>query len=164
AATGCLIASTTRPKRCTRLLFAPAFSLDESATARRVLIVADKFGDVWSWVPSGNQSSAASLEGRHLLGHTSATITCMATTHDGRLLLTGDRVERVRVSHFPNTCLIKSYLLRHTDFVAAVTAVSPPATLGRVSAPTLVATAGGDGMVGLWDASTGDLLSWLDVR
>lgn len=70
-----------------------------------------------------------------------------------------------RLSHgekkqFPRTSIVHGYLLGHKDFVSALSAVSVMSACsdgdGSVDGGTLLLSGGGDGMVGLWDAETGE--------
>jgi tRNA (guanine-N(7)-)-methyltransferase subunit TRM82 len=120
------------------------------------ILVADKFGDVFSCVcfilmvlrmsgltdssipsypveaPKSGQVEASpkyapnSLEGRKstkshanpsqgtlVLGHTSS-LTAMSLTFDERFIVTADRDEHIRVSHFPRGYDIERYCMGHT--------------------------------------------------
>ncbi|CAN0549846.1 unnamed protein product, partial [Ectocarpus sp. 12 AP-2014] len=105
--------------------------------------VSDKCGDAYA-APLPDPSSAL----KHLLGHTAMTITAMVTLKGGQLLATADRAEHIRVSQFPRTTIVHTYLLGHQDFVSALAAV--PGEGGA-----MLLSGGGDGRVGLWDAEAG---------
>lgn len=64
-----------------------------SHTNVQVLVVSDKCGDAYA-APLPDPSSAF----KHLLGHTAMTITSMVSLNHGKLLVTGDRAEHIRVS------------------------------------------------------------------
>lgn len=55
-----------------------------------------------------------------LLGHTASVGTCLALSPDGSLLASGDRDEKVRVSHFPCTLVVQGYLTGKFIFVYRV--------------------------------------------
>ncbi|CAM9443818.1 unnamed protein product [Chrysoparadoxa australica] len=132
------------PKKATALVLA-------EGGGAKVLLVADRFGDVVSYP----RHTAELPKGKHCLGHTASAITTMRLTADGKYLITGDRAEHVRVSNFPNTALIQSFLGGHTSFVTAVATIP-----GRNRA---LVTAAADGMVGVWDILTGERQVWLQI-
>jgi hypothetical protein len=86
-----------------------------------------------------------------LMGHTTSMITCMAPTKDASLLLTADRDEKIRVSHFPRTALVQSYCLGHK---AALTRV----VVSSVT-PELAISTSLDNTIKLWDVASGALLA-----
>jgi len=128
------------------------------------IIVADKTGDVYSFpwplsplslskydkirslppVDDKNPLTKASDErymGTFLLGHSSSVVACTLNTAPwGRILITVDRDEHVRMSIFPQTWIIHAMGLGHTAFVSAVVGVDDG-----------IVTAGGDNRVILWD-------------
>ncbi|CAM9834811.1 unnamed protein product [Choristocarpus tenellus] len=130
-----LIGSREVPKKPTRIRFGEVGQKD-------VILISDKRGYVYA-APLPNPAAGLA----HLLGHTSMTITTMELLGGGGLLATGDRVEHIRVSEFPRTSIVHSYLLGHTDFVSALATVP-----GHDS---LLLSGGADGMIGLWDVHTG---------
>ncbi|CAM9300150.1 unnamed protein product, partial [Discosporangium mesarthrocarpum] len=139
-----LLGSREIPKKPTRIRFARAGETE-------VVLASDRCGDVYA-APLPNPSEGLT----HLLGHTSMTITTMEVLGGGGLLATGDRVEHIRVSEFPRTTVIHRYLLGHTDFVSALATVP-----GQES---LLLSGGADGMIGLWDVTSGERLSWIGVK
>jgi tRNA (guanine-N(7)-)-methyltransferase subunit TRM82 len=128
------------------------------------IIVADKTGDVYSFpwplsppslskydkikslppVDDKNPLTKASDErymGTFLLGHSSSVVACtLATAPWGRVLITVDRDEHVRMSIFPQTWIIHAMGLGHTAFVSSVVGVDDG-----------VVTGGGDNRIILWD-------------
>ncbi|BDA46966.1 probable tRNA (guanine-N(7)-)-methyltransferase non-catalytic subunit at N-terminal half [Coccomyxa sp. Obi] len=120
-------------------------------------IFADKFGDVH--VAATAESAIGGP--RPLLGHFCSIITDLAASPDGKYLVSTDRDSKVRVSMLPKEPLqgaheIQSYCLGHTSFVTACAFVT-------TSDCTLLASAGGDGTVRLWDHVSGELLDTCQV-
>jgi WD domain, G-beta repeat len=119
------------------------------------VLAADRFGDVHA-VPVPEALAAAggtSLpppcairtlpdDAPPLLGHFS-TVTDIAAT--ATLVATGDRENRVRVSHFPRAFDIQAFCMGHTSFVTRL-AWTPGG---------LLVSGGGDGTARLWDPASG---------
>ncbi|KAK3743855.1 hypothetical protein QZH41_011852, partial [Actinostola sp. cb2023] len=70
-------------------------------------------------------------------------------TRDNKYIITAERDEKIRVSHFPNSHSIESYCLGHTDFVSSIKVL--PHT-------DMLVSGGGDGSVILWDFKAGKKL------
>ena len=128
------------------------------------IVVADKTGEVYSFpwpIPlatAEKHKTVSSLPpvdartpltkptddrflGTFLLSHSSSIVACsFATAPWGRILVTADRDEHVRVSCFPETWVIAAMGLEHTAFVSCVAEVNG----GIVSG-------GGDKRVIKWD-------------
>ncbi len=73
----------------------------------------------------------------------------------GRVILTGDRLERVRATHFPTTAIVQSYMMGHVGPITAVEELQVGS--GRVISASM------DGMLGVWDVRTGKCLVWVCV-
>lgn len=134
------------------------YDINESA-----IIVADKTGDVYSFpwpIPSHllekfnrirllppiddkhplTKPTDERFMGRVLLGHSSSVVACtLANAPWGRVLVTVDRDEHVRISIFPETWVIHAMGLGHTAFGSCVT------TIGE-----RIITGGGDNRVISW--------------
>ncbi|PVG04711.1 hypothetical protein CPB86DRAFT_692525 [Serendipita vermifera] len=141
------------------------------------ILVADKFGDVFSYpmeAPELDRPVATpkqapnTLEGRKstkshpnpsqgnlILGHTSS-LTTMSLTLDERFILTADRDEHIRVSHFPRGYDIEQYCLGHTKYISAMKL--PDHT------PDILISGGGDKSIFFWDYLTGILLNQISIR
>ncbi|KAI0211569.1 tRNA (guanine-N(7)-)-methyltransferase non-catalytic subunit wdr4 [Lamellibrachia satsuma] len=72
-----------------------------------------------------------------------------------RLIVTCDRDEKIRISHYPNTHSIKTFCLGHKDFVSQ---------LHYSSKHDLLASGSGDGTLRLWNYHTGTQLCITDCR
>ena len=79
-----------------------------------------------------------------LLGHTASMITSVEFTPNHKFILSSDRDEKIRVSHFPDTQNVQSYLLGHTSFITC-TAVSND----------ICATSSADNSVRVFDIESG---------
>lgn len=113
-----------------------------AAEPQHLLIAADKFGDVTAF-----PDPAVGARKRMLLGHTGSIVTALAGSVDGKFLLSADREERIRVSHFPATYLVAGFCLGHTRFVTGMHLLRRPLPLPAcaVTAPSPAASAAGAG-------------------
>jgi WD40 repeat protein len=75
-----------------------------------------------------------------LMGHLSM-LTDLRLTEDERFLITSDRDEKIRISHWMNSYNIKSFLLGHKEFVTQVELVDGKRLL----------SCSGDAKLILWD-------------
>ena len=121
-----------------------------------IVMTGDLTGDVTAFpVPShkdSNSSSSVPQVSRLLLGHTASMLTGVHVVtypdDDGNStmrILTSDRDEKVRISHFPRTFQVEGYLLGHTAFISAMDVHSATKTC---------VTCSGDGTVRLWNYQT----------
>lgn len=129
---------------------AAAFSLDGGHA-----LVADKFGDVTVSATSGGSAAL-------LLGHYCSTVAALAVSPDGKVVVSADRDNKVRVSCLPEQLLkgaheIQSYCLGHESFVTSASFVSCGEGL------VALVTAGGDGSVRLWNHLTGEQLAAMQL-
>uniref|UniRef100_A0A3P8U966 WD repeat domain 4 n=1 Tax=Amphiprion percula TaxID=161767 RepID=A0A3P8U966_AMPPE len=92
-------------RRCTSLVFSQAE--DE-------LLVADKSGDVYSFSVMEPQR-----EGKLMMGHLSMLL-AVTISLDNKYIITADRDEKIRVSHFRSPYVIQSFCLGHQQFVSAL--------------------------------------------
>ncbi|TMW55433.1 hypothetical protein Poli38472_010315 [Pythium oligandrum] len=119
-------------------------SLRVNEETKHVVIVGEKTGEAVAMpFPHLNRDL------RTLLGHTTSMITHMAVNHDRSLLLTADRDEKIRISHFPRTSLVQSYCLGHK---ASVTRIATSAVT-----PQLVVSTSLDNSIKLWNVEDGTL-------
>jgi len=105
-----------------------------SNTDSGYLVVADKNGDVYSLDISQPNSKP-----KLILGHLSMLLD-ICLTEDDRFVLTADRDEKIRVSHFPNSYNIETFCLGHTDFVTSISLMEDG----------LLVSGSGDGSVRVW--------------
>jgi len=103
------------------------------------ILVADKNGDVYLFMSSGN------TEAKLILGHLSMLLD-IAISKDGKFVLTADRDEKIRVSRFPNSYNIHNFCLGHKEFVTSISLL-PDIDGDR----ELLASGSGDGTVKVWD-------------
>jgi WD40 repeat protein len=99
----------------------------------------DKGGDVFRFDLKDNSSVC-------LLGHLSMLLD-VTLSACGKYVITCDRDEKIRVSHYPNAYNIHNFCLGHTEFVTGI-ALCP-------HNPSLVCSASGDGTVRVWDFLNG---------
>ncbi|KAJ1979812.1 WD repeat-containing protein 4 [Dimargaris verticillata] len=118
------------------------------------LLVADKFGDVYRYqlddYLARTQTAGTSVlnalgdDDDLVLGHVSMLLD-LALSPDDKFILTADRDEKIRVSHYPNGYNIQAFGLAHTAFVSSL-ALPPTNTDARV-----LISGGGDGLLVVWD-------------
>ncbi|XP_064601108.1 tRNA (guanine-N(7)-)-methyltransferase non-catalytic subunit wdr4-like [Liolophura sinensis] len=121
-------------RRCTTL----RFSQDDAT-----VVVADKSGDVFRFSVDRPQE-----EGELLLGHLSMVLD-MILIRDDKFMVTCDRDEKVRISHFPNAYNIHTYCLGHTEFVSK---------LLYIKEKDVIVSGGGDGSIRFWTVDGKQLL------
>ena len=114
------------------------------------VIFAEKAGEVFR-IPVADTSTKA----EHLLGHISS-LTDMAMSPTGGRILTADRDEKIRISHYPQAYEIDSYCLGHTALVTCM-------CVWTQEGKELVLSGGADGTLRLWALADGSLLHTLDV-
>uniref|UniRef100_A0A6P7GVA3 tRNA (Guanine-N(7)-)-methyltransferase non-catalytic subunit wuho n=1 Tax=Diabrotica virgifera virgifera TaxID=50390 RepID=A0A6P7GVA3_DIAVI len=111
------------------------------------IVVADKTGDVYLYKLQDQDSKPVML-----LGHLSVVLDILISKC-GKYIITSDRDEKIRVSHFPNCYNIVSYCLGHTEFVTKIDIIDN----------TLV-SASGDGTIRFWDFMNGKQLALIDTN
>ncbi|KAE8739361.1 hypothetical protein FOCC_FOCC015132 [Frankliniella occidentalis] len=127
------------PKTATSMKFTP----DSHA-----IVIVDKAGDAVLFSMQELQK-----EGEVILGHLSMLLDVIITAN-GKQILTCDRDEKIRVSHFPNAYNIISYCLGHKEFVSSISLLPHN--------PTLLLSSSGDGTIQLWNYSQGTSLNSYD--
>ncbi len=85
------------------------------------LLIADKSGDVYQ-TNFSNESNLVLTSEDCIMGHLSMLldIAFIRTKENEDFLLTADRDEKIRLSHYPNAYNIQGYCLGHTEFVSHV--------------------------------------------
>lgn len=122
-------------------------SMDDSA-----IIIADKFGDVYS-IPMTDPTVVDDSKLKPILGHVSM-LTCVQNAVDENnkeVIMTADRDEHIRISYFPKSYVIRKVLFGHREFISCF--VLPNWCDGKV-----LVSAGGDPYICTWLwQSTGEL-------
>ena len=90
---------------------------------------------------------------RVLLGHTASMLTDVVLSPQN-FLLTADRDEKVRISHFPQTDLVLGYLLGHQAYITSVALVGEDQCL----------TCSGDGTIRLWNLTAFEQVTQVDTN
>jgi tRNA (guanine-N(7)-)-methyltransferase subunit TRM82 len=84
---------------------------DKDATS---ILIADKSGDVFQFIIESEEK-----EGKCILGHLSMLLD-IKLSKCGKSIITCDRDEKIRVSHFPNAYNIHNFCVGHSDFVTCL--------------------------------------------
>lgn len=114
-------------------------SMDDST-----VIIADKFGDVYS-IPMEDPTIVDDSTLQPILGHVSM-LTCVqnAIDENGKeVVLTADRDEHIRISYFPKSYVIKKVLFGHKEFISSF-------VLPKWCDNKVLVSAGGDSFVCTW--------------
>lgn len=98
-----LLSTRQVARRCTAVTF---------TNSESHVIVADRPGDVYRFATEDDGK-----EGELILGHLSMLLDVIITKDD-RYIITCDRDEKIRISHYPNAYNIHTFCLRHTEFVS----------------------------------------------
>ena len=107
----------------------------------------DKQGDIYC-------ANALKLNSWVLMGgHTASVITDMQIIHEGSLLATSDRDEKIRISQFPELYQIKGYCMGHTSVISSLCEATTS------SSRRLLVSGGWEHKLCTWDALEGRLLS-----
>lgn len=134
------------PKRISCFAFSDLPMDDGSSSTKSTLLIS---GDV-----AGDSYAYNLLEKgqRLLLGHTASMLTDIAIVDRDvvecsrrRFLLSADRDEKIRISHFPDSYILEGFLLGHTAYVTAFAAI--PSS----SSSNLAVSCGGDMTLRLWN-------------
>ncbi|KAG0241522.1 tRNA (guanine-N(7)-)-methyltransferase non-catalytic subunit trm82 [Actinomortierella wolfii] len=151
-----------------------------------MIVTADKFGDIYKYCPTTTNAMVRDLpdvdekeksdkaaekktEGgdddnedetengeQPILGHVSMA-TDLALTRDNKYIITADRDEHIRVSHYPKGYIIETFCLGHTSFVSQVEHLPGHSDKYLVSS-------GGDGTFRVWEFLKGKLVLTVDLR
>ncbi|CAL9731367.1 tRNA (guanine-N(7)-)-methyltransferase non-catalytic subunit Trm82p [Monosporozyma unispora] len=120
-----------------------------------VILMADKFGDVYSINTQGEPYDEKIMgERKPILGHVSMLTDILfkkSTSNNKDFVITTDRDEHIKVSNYPHSFVVDKWLFGHNEFISSI--VSP-----EWKSQWLV-SAGGDDSIFLWDWEVGKLLS-----
>lgn len=156
----CLLERETS-KKLNALRFVRRYHGVEAGSGAIGLVVADRMGDVYIFHISYDGDEAVDVDVPRgdaqtdfLAGHLS-TVTAMEFTADESFLVTAERDEKIRVSHFPNSYNIEAFCLGHTCHVSALAV----ATIVQHPAATPLLLSGAvDGSLKLWSLPGSKLL------
>ncbi|CEP61397.1 Trm82p LALA0_S03e01948g [Lachancea lanzarotensis] len=129
-----------------------------STTDDKHVLVADKFGDVYAVDAHSSEVVNATNGGLEpILGHVSLlTAVAIISDADGKqLLVTADRDEHIRITHYPQTYIVDKWLFGSKQFISTL-CVPEWGT-------NLLFSAGGDTFVSAWNWQTGELIDKLDI-
>lgn len=120
------------------------------------LIVADKFGDVYS-IPIDSEPSVDEKSLVPILGHVSMLSDVLVAEHNNKqFVLTGDRDEHIKITHFPKSYVVKHWLFGHHEFVSCL-------HLCEFNKDILV-SGGGDDYLIVWDWFKAEKLAQIELR
>uniref|UniRef100_A0A0L0P8B9 Uncharacterized protein n=1 Tax=Candidozyma auris TaxID=498019 RepID=A0A0L0P8B9_CANAR len=120
------------------------------------LIVADKFGDVYS-IPIDADEPVDEKTLQPILGHVSMLSDVLVAQRNNRqYILTGDRDEHIRVTHFPKSYVVKHWLFGHKEFVSCLHILNFDSNL--------LISGGGDDFLILWNWHSAKRLASVDLR
>lgn len=111
------------------------------------ILICDKAGDIYEFDVKQSSSSNEENCGRLLLGHCSMLLDFLLTD-DQRYIISADRDEKIRVTHYPNTYNIKTYCLGHSQFVSSIQLINQQT----------LASGSGDGKIKIWNYLNGKIL------
>eukprot|EP00977_Amphora_coffeiformis_P029789 scaffold42784_cov214-Amphora_coffeaeformis.AAC.16 len=126
------------PKRVSSMVFAdiPATTAKTTMPPLTVLVTGDLAGDAFAYsltqasteITAKEAADEGRLQHRRLLvGHTASMLTSVAfcsphqSAETNKFILTADRDEKIRVTHFPSTFEVHGFLFGHTAFVSCMT-------------------------------------------
>ncbi|KAK9511244.1 hypothetical protein O3M35_005838 [Rhynocoris fuscipes] len=126
-----------------RLINRSASALVFSGNSENIA-VADKSGDVYLY-----SVESADTKGELILGHVSMLLDLVITA-DSKYIITCDRDEKIRVSHYPNAYNIQSYCLGHDEFVTSICILAEN--------ENVLVSGSGDGTLRFWEFVSGKQL------
>lgn len=123
------------------------------------IIFADKFGDIFRLRNEALRATTPDLKTpeddeeeektesestERLFGHLAAVSSALFSSKQG-LLITADRDEKIRISQYPKSWIVDSFLFGHRRYVSALSFFGTD--------ESKLVSAGADGMIMLWDIS-----------
>jgi tRNA (guanine-N(7)-)-methyltransferase subunit TRM82 len=128
-----------------------------STTDGKTVLLGDKFGDVYKIPVDNCEPTEVNSETDPVLGHVSMLTDLTLVSHeDQEFLITCDRDEHIRVSHYPQGFVIKSFLFGHEQFVNTL--------LVPGFQQNVLISGGGDDFICSWDWVKGEQLDKFDIR
>lgn len=125
------------------------------ADNNKTAIIGDKFGDVYK-IGIDSEPAVEEKTLKPILGHVSMLTDVLVAENNGKqYLLTSDRDEHIKVSHYPQTYVVKHWLFGHDEFISSM--IFPPNK-------NLLVTGGGDDSIFLWNWIDNQLLSTVNLR
>lgn len=120
------------------------------------LVLADKFGDVYE-LPIDASAPVDEKELVPILGHVSMLSDVLVAEHEGKqFILTGDRDEHIKVTHYPKSYVVKHWLFGHHEFVSTLHSCN----FGE----NILVSGGGDDYLMLWNWWTNEILARVELR
>lgn len=120
------------------------------------LVLADKFGDVYS-IPIDDSEPVEEKELVPILGHVSMLSDVIIAEHNNKqFILTGDRDEHIKVTHYPQSYVVKHWLFGHHEFVSILHMCS--------FNNDILVSGGGDDYLLLWKWWSNEKLGQIDLR
>lgn len=126
------------------------------ADNNKTAVIGDKFGDVYS-IEINDDLPKPEKDLKPILGHVSMLTDVLVAEHDNKqFILTSDRDEHIKVSHYPQTFVVKHWLFGHDEFISSM--VLPDFD------KNLLITGGGDDLIFLWNWFDQKLISSFNLR
>ncbi|KAM9937578.1 hypothetical protein OXX80_002898 [Metschnikowia pulcherrima] len=120
------------------------------------IVLADKFGDVYEFRIDSEQP-IPEKDLVPILGHVSMLSDVLVAEHNGQqFVLTGDRDEHIKVTHYPLSYVVKHWLFGHREFVSCL-------HLPAFNKDLLI-SGGGDDYLLLWDWWANKQLARVELR
>lgn len=123
-------------------------------TKMNEIVFADKVGDAYLYKLDREDGPI------WLLGHLSIILDVLVTDC-GKYIITCDRDEKIRVSHFPNTYNILCYCLGHREFVTNIEVMN--IEIEGINSNILI-SASGDGTLRTWNYLNGQGIDVIDTN
>lgn len=150
----------SNPENCLSLIKRQVFPKRPCAVSTTfddsMLIVADKFGDVYS-IPINSEPPVDEKALVPILGHVSMLSDVLVAEHNEKqYILTGDRDEHIRITNYPSTYVIKDWMFGHKEFVSSLHIPSFDSNL--------LISGGGDDYLAVWKWFESKLVAKVELR
>lgn len=112
------------------------------------VIIADKFGDVYS-IPMLDDKILTDDELIPILGHVSMLtgVECSVDENGKNVIFSADRDEHLRISYYPKSFVVKKWLFGHKEFISSL-------ILPKWLDDKVLISAGGDAFIKSWNWQT----------